>query len=90
MGGSKLDLETELYREIEHTTTGSIQISRQVFDAPVVTMNFGSDLGMLYTRLTPTEAREVGSALIEAADEVEADHELTDTQEDEEVPRPNA
>lgn len=67
-----LDLETRVTKQIEDSwTDGTLQITLQAVDGPVVTLNLGSQWGMVYTHLTPAEARRVAYRLVQTASEIE-------------------
>lgn len=68
-----LDLEKRVTKQIEdHSTQGTLQITPQATDEPAVTLNLGSHWGMVYTHLTPTEARKVAYRLVQTASKIEA------------------
>ena len=68
-----LDLETRVTKQIEDNwTDGPLQITLQAVDDPVVTLNLGSQWGMVYIHLTPADARTVAYRLVQTASEIEA------------------
>lgn len=68
MSGPQIDLDTAVRRDRQRTTTaGTIQVAAEIEDGTRVTFSVSDAQEITAVVLTPTEARQVATALEEAA-----------------------